>query len=71
MYCAKCHKPTREIVPVMVSPPAKAFDQNRVIPRAAMWALNPEAEAALPWGQHPDDDRFQSCCRDCAEKAAA
>lgn len=42
----------------------KPFDENRPIPRSAM---TPEQSAAIPWGEHPDDDRFKTVCEDCRE----
>lgn len=66
--CEKCGQRTREVMPVVRAPMSQvpAMDPDRVIPRAAWAELDPEAEAACPWGQHPDDGMFQNWCPTCA-----
>ena len=51
------------LVPVDTKPPAspsKVFREDAPLPRSALAALDPEAEAKLPDGAHPDDERFVS-----------
>ncbi len=62
-YCNNCGEKTRKIFPVMVKKPRGFSDPNRVLPRGA---LTNEQNAAIPYGEHPDDGAFASWCEECA-----
>lgn len=63
--CDNCGKSTRELVPVLNPAKnfsaSKAFDPDRIIPRSALGGM-----PWIAWGEHPDDDNFQTWCRRCA-----
>ena len=65
--CQNCGEPTRRVVPVYKpSRPqtvAAAFAPDRVLPRLA---LTDEQNAAIPYGEHPDDGSIQAWCEGCA-----
>lgn len=70
IYCDRCDQPTRTVVPVLAAgrEMGVAEVENRPLPRAALQALGwPEP----PWGEHPDDNMFESWCEDCAQELAA
>lgn len=64
--CEKCGKEALAVFPVLVPTPHvvagwNPLAANRVLSRAAHEALGHE----IPWGQHPEDDRFQAWCEEC------
>lgn len=68
-HCRQLH---RQVRPVLNSDrdysAAHAFDESRAVPRSA---LSDEANAAIPWGDHPDDGMFTTVCTACGRDLAA
>ena len=67
--CDNCGAKTREIVPWLRPTPYvvdgwNPTTANQVLPRAALEALGHE----IPWGQHPEDDRYGQLCVPCADE---
>lgn len=63
-YCHNCGKETRTLCPVYVGKVGSTFGpDDRVVSRQAM---TPEQDAAIPWGEHPDDGDFAGWCASCA-----
>lgn len=64
--CDRCGQPTRTVYPVMAKAPAKAADMDsQPLSRLALYALGvPEPV----WGDHPDDDMFETWCEDCVTR---
>lgn len=63
--CEVCGQEAREVVPFLrANRSVYAFpNPYSVLPRSA---LTDEQNAAIPWGSHPDDDRFGTACPACA-----
>jgi hypothetical protein len=65
--CQNCGAPTCRVIPIYKpsSPQtvAAAFASGRVLPRSA---LTNEQNAAIPWGEHPQDNDIQTWCEECA-----
>lgn len=74
--CDDCGKRTRTVIPTYQHPPAsvaETFDENRPVPRSVLRLINPGLEAALPWGDHPDDAKgpeFGQICEACYAKGS-
>lgn len=70
--CDKCGEPTRTLHPYVMREPEPAgqvVDESRPLSRSVLRTLNPVLEAAIPWGEHPDDARgpeYGVMCAACA-----
>lgn len=61
--CDHCGQSARTVYPVMRKPPAAVAEAgDRPLSRLALYALGVPEPA---WGQHADDDRFETWCENC------
>lgn len=69
--CDVCGEQTSVVVPFMRKPAGQVLDDitnmDRHLPRSA---LSDEQNEAIPWGTHPDDDRFGQACVPCGNRMA-
>lgn len=68
--CDNCGHPAKKLHAVLTEPPPSSFGgEDTPLTRTMLYALDRDAEAEIPWGEIPSDnrDQFSYWCEACAK----